>query len=545
MVAGGPLPVPRAAQRRRGLRPRVGDGLVRLDATGRVTYASPNALSAYRRLGLAGDLVGPTSATLTAISRRRGPGRRGGRRRGRAAVARAPRADGVEAARPTMLAAGDPAAARRPRTGALVLRARRHRRAPPRPRAGHQGRHDPRDPPPGEEQPADRGGAAAAAGPPDRLPRRRLGARGGGAPGRLDRDRPRDARQRRDEYVAFDDIADRLLRDGRRRRRARAARSGAADGALRRAARRGRRRRWPWRSPSCCRTPSSTASATASPGTIELVAERTATTSWSGSPTTAAACRRASTSTDSDELGLQIVRTLVDGELGGQLSMGPPAGRPGTGSCSRWPGGRACRAADRRRGRPGSPDRPRARSRPGSRSCRGARSGGAHPGTGLRRFSARRSSSESPPQTPESWPDSSAQSRHDSRDGAAPADGLGLLDLHECRAGRPDREEQLRVLVPARAVAPVHGWRIPHLYCERADQGHLRPALEALGARGHRVVNAFTSARPGSQLTGAETRPSDGLFRHRRPRASCGAHEPTPRVRGPVSYAGAVTDRAS
>jgi two-component sensor histidine kinase len=38
--------------------PRVGDGLVRLDASGVVTFASPNALSTYRRLGVAADLVG-------------------------------------------------------------------------------------------------------------------------------------------------------------------------------------------------------------------------------------------------------------------------------------------------------------------------------------------------------------------------------------------------------------------------------------------------------------------------------------------------------
>ncbi len=38
--------------------PRVGDGLIRLDADGIVAYASPNALSAYHRLGLAADLVG-------------------------------------------------------------------------------------------------------------------------------------------------------------------------------------------------------------------------------------------------------------------------------------------------------------------------------------------------------------------------------------------------------------------------------------------------------------------------------------------------------
>jgi two-component sensor histidine kinase len=45
---------------------RVGDGLLRLDADGRVSYASPNALSAYRRLGLVGDLVGLHLAAVTA-----------------------------------------------------------------------------------------------------------------------------------------------------------------------------------------------------------------------------------------------------------------------------------------------------------------------------------------------------------------------------------------------------------------------------------------------------------------------------------------------
>jgi two-component system, sensor histidine kinase PdtaS len=46
--------------------PRVGDGLLRLDATGRVTYASPNAQSAYRRLGLAADLMGNELGAATA-----------------------------------------------------------------------------------------------------------------------------------------------------------------------------------------------------------------------------------------------------------------------------------------------------------------------------------------------------------------------------------------------------------------------------------------------------------------------------------------------
>ena len=38
--------------------PKVGDGLIRTDEQGIVTYASPNATSAYRRLGLVGDLTG-------------------------------------------------------------------------------------------------------------------------------------------------------------------------------------------------------------------------------------------------------------------------------------------------------------------------------------------------------------------------------------------------------------------------------------------------------------------------------------------------------
>jgi two-component sensor histidine kinase len=37
--------------------PRVGDGLMRLDAAGRVSYASPNAVSAYRRLGVTENVL--------------------------------------------------------------------------------------------------------------------------------------------------------------------------------------------------------------------------------------------------------------------------------------------------------------------------------------------------------------------------------------------------------------------------------------------------------------------------------------------------------
>ena len=43
----------------------MGDGFLRLDPDGRVAYASPNALSVYRRLGLNGDLDGVSLAEIT------------------------------------------------------------------------------------------------------------------------------------------------------------------------------------------------------------------------------------------------------------------------------------------------------------------------------------------------------------------------------------------------------------------------------------------------------------------------------------------------
>ncbi|HET7683261.1 MAG TPA: sensor histidine kinase [Marmoricola sp.] len=45
--------------------PRVGDGFLRLDEVGAVTYASPNALSVYRKLGLRGDLAGQHLSSIT------------------------------------------------------------------------------------------------------------------------------------------------------------------------------------------------------------------------------------------------------------------------------------------------------------------------------------------------------------------------------------------------------------------------------------------------------------------------------------------------
>ncbi|HEY9265344.1 MAG TPA: histidine kinase N-terminal domain-containing protein [Mycobacterium sp.] len=45
--------------------PRVGDGFIRLDDTGVVTYASPNAISAYHRMGLAAELEGHNLVAVT------------------------------------------------------------------------------------------------------------------------------------------------------------------------------------------------------------------------------------------------------------------------------------------------------------------------------------------------------------------------------------------------------------------------------------------------------------------------------------------------
>jgi len=73
MVAEGSFPFPGGLE---GLdsSPRAGDGLVRLDVDGVVTYASPNALSAYRRLGLAADLTGSRLDSVTRqLVPRRGP----------------------------------------------------------------------------------------------------------------------------------------------------------------------------------------------------------------------------------------------------------------------------------------------------------------------------------------------------------------------------------------------------------------------------------------------------------------------------------------
>jgi two-component system, sensor histidine kinase PdtaS len=73
MISNGQFPFP-GQRSDHADSPRVGDGFVRIDAHGRVIYASPNALSVYRRLGLQTDLTGldlaETTRQLVPVKRR-------------------------------------------------------------------------------------------------------------------------------------------------------------------------------------------------------------------------------------------------------------------------------------------------------------------------------------------------------------------------------------------------------------------------------------------------------------------------------------------
>jgi two-component system, sensor histidine kinase PdtaS len=64
MIASGDFP-PERQRSDHADTPRVGDGFMRVDERGRVAYASPNALSVYRRLGWSGDLDGAVLAEVT------------------------------------------------------------------------------------------------------------------------------------------------------------------------------------------------------------------------------------------------------------------------------------------------------------------------------------------------------------------------------------------------------------------------------------------------------------------------------------------------
>ncbi|SFL68943.1 sensor histidine kinase [Geodermatophilus ruber] len=120
MVSAGTFPPEKLVDAE--MSPRAGDGLVRLNSTGCAVYASPNALSAYRRIGVRGDVVGADLARLTrdvAVDRVAGEAVAAGIRA--AAAGRFPDPMDVEGATATMLVRALPLQAPGEEAGALVL----------------------------------------------------------------------------------------------------------------------------------------------------------------------------------------------------------------------------------------------------------------------------------------------------------------------------------------------------------------------------------------------------------------------------------------
>ncbi|QCX28097.1 sensor histidine kinase [Nocardioides jishulii] len=119
MISQGHFP-PEGQRSEEADAPRVGDGFMRVDAAGRVTYASPNALSVYRRLGHRGDLTGLVLGDLT---RELVPPRRRPDEETLSAVlgGRAPRAAEVTTDEASVIVRSIPLLPKGERIGALIL----------------------------------------------------------------------------------------------------------------------------------------------------------------------------------------------------------------------------------------------------------------------------------------------------------------------------------------------------------------------------------------------------------------------------------------
>ncbi|GMA36473.1 histidine kinase N-terminal domain-containing protein [Demequina litorisediminis] len=106
MITRGEFPTQMSVTGSRRGAPRVGDGVVRLDAAGHVTYASPNALSCFHRLGVTGSLMNRSLPRVTSEPHyRQGTHRRDARDGGDGARAlarrhRGQRCDAVHAGHP-------------------------------------------------------------------------------------------------------------------------------------------------------------------------------------------------------------------------------------------------------------------------------------------------------------------------------------------------------------------------------------------------------------------------------------------------------------
>jgi two-component sensor histidine kinase len=121
MIARGSFPPPPRKGETTSA-PRVGDGFIRLGQGGLVEYASPNAQSAYRRLGMRGDLLGSSLGEVTrSLVGDPMEGSEAARRVAAALAGHAPARKEVEARGATMLIRALPLCPDGPAAGAMVL----------------------------------------------------------------------------------------------------------------------------------------------------------------------------------------------------------------------------------------------------------------------------------------------------------------------------------------------------------------------------------------------------------------------------------------
>lgn len=204
MIATGDFPdLGAPAGPRRGA-PRASDGLLRLDTNGVVTFASPNGLSAFNRMGFDGELERKSLAEVT--TELLGAQLDVDESLPLVVTGRAPWRADIEAKGVTVTLRSIPLRDHGERIGAVVLcrdvTEMRHQEREPH----HQGRDDPRDPPPGQEQPAD--GRLTAADPGAPHPLRR------GADLAAERDATRGRDRRRARHPVDGPQSDRGLRRG-------------------------------------------------------------------------------------------------------------------------------------------------------------------------------------------------------------------------------------------------------------------------------------------------------------------------------------------
>ncbi|CCG04830.1 sensor histidine kinase [Blastococcus saxobsidens] len=338
MVSAGTFPPEKLQDAEMG--PRVGDGLVRLDGAGRVSYASPNALSAYRRIGVAGDLAGADLAEVTSrVVTDRVAGEAAAARVTAAVAGRYPDPMDVEAASATLLLRALPLQAPGADPGALVLvrdvtDVRRRDRALLTKDATIREIH--------HRVKNNLQTVAALL----RLQARRMTEPAARAA--LEESVRRVASiavvhetlaGSREDVVDVDDVLDQvlpMLGDLTSVGPAAGTRRTGSFGEL----------------PAAAATPlvlavtellhnaAEHAFVGAEPGTIELVAERDGDDLVVRVRDDGQGLPPGFDPIDSDGLGLQIVRTLVTSELGGSLSMGPPEGRTGTEVVLTLPGGK-------------------------------------------------------------------------------------------------------------------------------------------------------------------------------------------------------------